>query len=98
MFQEAVGNINEVEGIFAPGCMSRLLQRKYVVDELAVGSLNNRLQACVNLLHLLARDRGLNEPARLLVTQLTSEIALLRSVLHHSIEPLSPDRAIAAVP
>lgn len=73
-------------------------RHNFLIDELAIGHMNNRLQACVNLLHLLGTDGSLSEQARLLVTHLTSEIALLRSILRRSIESASQSCAIGVAP
>ncbi|HET8666590.1 MAG TPA: hypothetical protein VFM10_01340 [Terriglobales bacterium] len=97
MFQEACEALNS-ENTPVLGSMNKLLSRRYTVNEVAFGRMNNRLQACVNLLHLLGTEADLNEQARLLVTQLQSEIALLRSILRHSIEPMRASSTIGGTP
>lgn len=67
--------------LHAAVCQTEMLRESYVFDGQVVGAMNNRLQACVNLLHLLGTNAALDDQARMLITHLQSEVALLRNLL-----------------
>lgn len=96
MFNEPLEETNGSDVTIAFRSLDDVLSRSYAIDATALGRMNNRLQACINLLHLLGTDGGLNAQTRLLVTHLTSEIALLRSILRQSIEPIARPCALRA--